>query len=113
MNTLQQIFAQKKTVIIEGGVLILVLIGSYYLYSTFSVSETTTTKPAINQSLLGKNFILLLKLINQDKVSFKDTNLPNSQLLGQLQDFSEVIAPTAVRGRDNPFAPYDSSRPLR
>ncbi len=113
MNTLQQIFAQKKSAIIEGVVLVIVLVGSYYLYTTFSTSDTTTTKPAINQSLLGKNFVLLLKLINQDKVSFKDTNLPNAQLLGQLQDFSEVITPTTVRGRDNPFAPYDSSRPLR
>ena len=109
---LQQLFAAKKSMILEGIVLVLVVIGGYYLYTTFSVTDTTT-KPAINQKLLGKNLVTFLKLINQDKVSFRDVNLPNAQLVSELQDFSEVIASTTSRGRDNPFVPYAPSRSIR
>jgi LPS O-antigen subunit length determinant protein (WzzB/FepE family) len=113
MNNLSSFFAQKKTIIIEAAVLTAVVIGMLYAYSIFTSEDATVTQPAINQQLLGQNFILFLKAVNQDKVSLRETAFLNTTFVAQLQDFSETISPTASRGRSDPFTPYASSRPIR
>ncbi len=110
---MQSFFLQKKTLIIEVAVLIAFLGGMYYLYMSFSEDSTTTTPVAINEQLLGQNFVLFLKVVNQDRISFRDISFMDSALVSQLRDFSEVIDPTESRGRLDPFVPYASSRPLR
>ncbi|MFA6608435.1 MAG: hypothetical protein WCT07_00805 [Candidatus Paceibacterota bacterium] len=106
-------FLQKKTLITEIVVLVLFLGGIYYLYTAFSEPTSTTTQNSINQQLLGTNFIVFLKAVNQDKLSFKESSLMNSQLVKQLQDFSVTIGPTDSRGRLDPFIPYASTRSIR
>ncbi len=106
-------FTQKKTVVIEIVVLILFLVGMYYLYISFSEEQATVTTSQANQALLGQNFTLFLKAVNQDKLSFKDVSFLSSDFASQLQDFSQNFPPTVVRGRVDPFVPYASSRPLR
>jgi LPS O-antigen subunit length determinant protein (WzzB/FepE family) len=110
---MQSFFVQKKTILIEAVVLILFLFGMYYLYTSFSEESATVTPSAINEQLLGQNFILFLKVINQDRISFRDTSFMNSELVKQLRDFSEEIGMNDTRGRVDPFVPYASSRPLR
>lgn len=110
---IQQLFLQKKTLVIEMVVLVLFLVGMYYLFSSFSEPSTTTTQTQINQQLLGTNFVLFIKAVNQDKLSFKEMSFVNSPLVQQLQDFSVTIGPTESRGRLDPFTPYATSRPIR
>jgi ABC-type maltose transport system permease subunit len=111
---LPPIFAQKKNILIEVAVLIVFLGILYYVYTAFSQDQTTTTTTTINQQLLGQNFVLLLKAVNQDKLSLQDIPvIMNSKLVPQLQDFSEVIPRTTVRGRLDPFVPYAFTRPIR
>jgi hypothetical protein len=110
---MQSFLIQKKTLIIEMLVLVVFLGGSYYAYVTFSADDVITTQPAINQSLLGQNFVLFLKAVQEDKLSFKDVKFADSKLVDQLEDYSETIGTTTARGRVDPFIPYASSRPLR
>ncbi len=110
---MQSFFVQKKTVLIEAAVLILFLAGGYYLYTSFSEGEATIASTQVNEQLLGQNFVLFLKVVNQDRISFKDINFMDSALVAQLRDFSEFIPINDSRGRVDPFTPYASSRPLR
>lgn len=110
---MQSFFVQKKTVIIEAVVLILFLAGMYYVYTSFSQDETTTVDSQVNEQLLGQNFVMFLKVVNQDRISFRDVGFLDSSLVQQLRDFSEVIGINESRGRADPFSPYDSSRPIR
>jgi hypothetical protein len=110
---MQSFLVQKKTLIIEMLVLIAFLGGSYYAYTVFGADTTITTQPAINQSLLGQNFVLFLKAVQEDKLSFKDINFADSKLVEQLQDYSEIIDANKTRGRVDPFVPYAATRPLR
>lgn len=110
---MQSFFVQKKTVIIEAAVLILFLFGAYYLYSSFSEGTSTVTETQMNEQLLGQNFVLFLKVVNQDRISFRDINFMDSELVKQLRDFSEIITINDTRGRADPFVPYASTRPLR
>lgn len=104
---------QKKSMYIEVFILMLFLAGMYYLYTLFSQPTTTTTTSQASEQLLGQNFVLFLKAVNQDKLSLRDTGFMNSELVQQLQDFSETISPTTFRGRLNPFTPYASTGSLR
>lgn len=106
------IFIHKKTVIIEVLVLLAFMGGVYYFYTNFSEKSATTTV-SHNEQLLGQNFIVLLKAINQDKISFVQKSFLNSSLVNQLQDFSEVILPTDSRGRAEPFSSYASPGSIR
>lgn len=110
---MQSFFIQKKTIIIEAVVLIVFIFGIYYLYTNFSEGSTTVSSPAINEQLLGQNFVLFLKVVNQDRISFADANFMDSALVKQLRDFSEFIPVNDSRGRVDPFVPYASSRSLR
>ena len=110
---MQSFFVQKKTVIIEAVVLILFLFGIYYVYTSFSEGSTSVSETKINEQLLGQNFVLFLKVVNQDRISFTDANFMDSALVRQLRDFSETISTNDTRGRVDPFVPYASTRPLR
>ncbi len=106
-------FLQKKTLIMEIGILVVFLIGMYYLYTMFSEPDTTTTSSQASEQLLGQNLTLFLKAVRNDKLSFDTSSFMNQPLIEQLQDFSETIIPASSRGRDDPFAPYAFTRPLR
>lgn len=110
---MQSFLVQKKTLIIEVAVLVVFLMGIYYLYTSFSQAETSVSQPQINEQLLGQNFVLFLKVINQDRISFQDTTFMQSELIMKLRDFSEVIGENETRGRVDPFVPYASSRSVR
>ncbi|MEZ0208847.1 MAG: hypothetical protein ACAH17_01565 [Candidatus Paceibacterota bacterium] len=110
---MQSFFVQKKTVIIEGLVLVLFLGGMYYLYTMFSEETATTTTTTINQQLLGQNFVLFLKAVNEDKISFSGINFMDSALVAQLRDYSQTIGINDSRGRVDPYSPYASSRSIR
>ncbi len=110
---MQSFFVQKKTVIIEGAILVLFLFGAYYLYTSFSEDSASVSETKINEQLLGQNFVLFLKVVNQDRISFTDANFMDSALVRQLRDFSEIISTNDTRGRVDPFVPYASTRPLR
>lgn len=105
-------FVQKKKIILEAAILIAFLYGCYYVYSMLN-QDTTTTTTSVNEQLLGQNFILFLKAVNKDRISFKDTNFLDNNLVKQLRDFSETISINDSRGRVDPFVPYASTRPLR
>ncbi len=110
---MQSFFVQKKTVIIEAAILLLFLFGAYYLYTSFSEGSASVSETKINEQLLGQNFVLFLKVVNQDRISFTDANFMDSALVRQLRDFSETISTNDTRGRVDPFVPYASTRPLR
>ena len=110
---MESFFVQKKTVIIEGLVLVLFLAGMYYLYTTFSEDTATVSTASVNEQLLGQNFVLFLKAVNQDRLSFREVSFMDSDLVRQLRDYSETIGVNETRGRVDPFVPYASSRPIR
>lgn len=105
-------FVQKKRILIEAAVLIAFLYGCYYLYTSFSQDSTVSTAPP-NEQLLGQNFVMFLKVVNKDRISFKDVSFLDSDLVKQLRNFSETISINDSRGRVDPFVPYASTRPLR
>jgi hypothetical protein len=106
-------FTTKKNVIIESIILIAFLIGGYYLYGMLTATDAQTTEVAVNEQLLGQNLVLFLKSKSQDPLSFKDISFINSQLVKSLEDNTEIINPTQIRGRMDPFVPYALTRPLR
>lgn len=110
---MQSFFVQKKTVLIEAAILIAFLGGMFYLYTIMSEGEATTANSQANEQLLGKNFVLFIKAVNQDKLSFREADFMNSDLVQRLRDFTETILPSETRGRVDPFLPYASTRPLR
>lgn len=110
---MQSFFVQKKTVIIEVVVLIAFLFGGYYLYSSFSEGTTTVSQGSVNEQLLGQNFVLFLKIVNQDRISFQGITFMDSELVQQLRDFSETISINPTRGRSDPFMPYAATGPVR
>ncbi len=99
------IFAEKRNMIIEIVVLCLFLGAMYYGYTIFSEKSPTTTA-STNEQLFGPNLTILLKAVNQDNLVLKDVSFMNSELVRQLQDFSEIITQNATRGREDPFIPY-------
>ena len=110
---LPSFFVQKKTLIIEMAVLVIFLGGMYYLYTIFSEQSSVTTQTQGSEQLLGQNITLFLKAVRQDKLSFDTSSFMSQPLIEQLQDFSETIVPASSRGRDDPFAPYAFTGPLR
>lgn len=109
---ISNLFVEKKKIIIEVIILVAVLAGGYYFYSNFSEKSATTTV-SMNEQLLGQNFVVLLKAINQDNISFAQKSFLDSALVRQLQDFSETILPNDSRGRSDPFTAYASTRSIR
>lgn len=97
-------FSEKRNMIIELVVLVAFLGALYYGYTVLSTQSPTVTSSG-NQALLGPNLTLLTKAVNEDHLSFSDFSFMNTELVRQLQDFSEVIGPNASRGRDDPFVP--------
>ena len=97
----------------EVIVLIAFLGGMYYVYTIVSTESAVTVPSQANQQLLGQNFVLFLKAVNQERLSLQDPSFMNSELVKQLQDFSETILPESTRGRIDPFVPYASTRPIR
>lgn len=91
--------------IIEGVILVLFLGALYYGYTLFGEQSPTTTMTN-NQQLFGPNLTLLLKAVNEEHLVLKDVSFMNTELVRQLQDFSEIIAPNETRGRDDPFVPF-------
>jgi hypothetical protein len=110
---MQSFFVQKKTLILEILILVLFLGGIYYLYTIMREGGSVTVQGEVSEQLLGQNFVLFLKIVNQDKISFREADFLNSDLVQRLRDFSETILPTDSRGRADPFVPYASTRPLR
>ncbi len=110
---MQAFFVQKKTVIIEVAILIAVLAGGYYLYTQFTTQDVTTVAASPNEQLLGQNFIMFIKAVDQENLSFKNRNFFDSELVQQLQDYSETIGINPTRGRTDPFSPYAFTGSLR
>lgn len=110
---MQSFFITKKTLIMEVAALAIFLGGMYYLYTIFSVGSSTTTPSQMNEQLLGQNFVLFLKAVNEDKISFSGVNFMDSPLVKQLRDYSQTITINESRGRVDPFTPYASTRPVR
>lgn len=100
----QTIFKEKKNLIVEVLALFALIGALYYGYTIFSEQSPTTTSTS-NQELFGPNLTLLLKAVNEDHLVLKDVSFMNSELVRQLQDFSETIGPNPTRGRDDPFIP--------
>lgn len=114
MQPISTFFLQKKTLFVEIIILVMFLFGLYYVYTLFSEPTlTTTTNTSTNQDLLGENYVLFIKAVNQDSLSFKDVSFINSDFVKQLQDFSVKIDPSYIHGRLDPFTPYASTRPIR
>ena len=114
MNIPQSV-TSKKSIIIELIVLVLFLVGIYFVYTSF-VDTTPTVDvatPALNQQLLGANLVVLLKAASQNSLSLGDASIMNSKLVKDLQDNTQNISENLSRGRLDPFTSYASSRPLR
>lgn len=110
---MEAFFKQKKTLIIEAAVVIVFLVGMYYLYTVFSEDTASVTTVQTNEQLLGKNLIEFLKATSQERLSFDTKGIMAEPLVQQLRDFTETISMTETRGRLDPFVPYAATRPLR
>ncbi|MCX6756741.1 MAG: hypothetical protein NTW35_01115 [Candidatus Nomurabacteria bacterium] len=97
--------SEKKSIIIEITILCVFLGALYYGYTLIS-EQTPVTTENTSQQLYGPNFTMLFKVINEDRVVLGPLSFMDSSIARQLEDFSEVISPNPVRGRENPFAPY-------
>lgn len=51
--------------------------------------------------------------LNRDNLSLKDKSFLDTYFTKHAKDFTTVAPSSTSRGRDNPFAPYDSSRSSR
>lgn len=96
----------KSIIFIEILVLVLFLGGAYYLYTQFSspsAEVSSVESDTAGQSLLGPKTLSFQKTSNQERLNFKLSS--ESELMKQLEDFSENIPTSAPEGRSNPFMP--------
>ena len=110
---MQSFFVQKKTIIIEVFILVIFLFGIFYLYTIMKEGGTTTVQSSASDHLLGPNLTMFVNAVNQEKISFRDADFMDSDIVQRLRDFSEIILPTESRGRADPFVPYASTGSLR
>lgn len=99
--------------LLEGAVVFLVIAGIIYFYLQFSQKDAVTIPTSTDSQLLGQNFVVLVRAINEDKISFTQKSFMQSPLVERLQDFSEEISLTESRGRAEPFSPYASTGSIR
>lgn len=107
------LFPHKKSMLVEGAVVLLLIGGIIYFYLQFSQKEAVTIPANVDGQLLGQNFVVLVRAINEDRISFTQKSFMQSPLVERLQDFSEEILPTESRGRAEPFSPYASTGSIR
>lgn len=74
------------------------------------LSDSVETRASID---LGANFTLLTEATRGNSMSFDTSEIINSKLSGIMQDFTQTIGRSDKRGRDDPFKPYDNTRPIR
>jgi hypothetical protein len=86
------------------------LVGAYFAYSMFKDEGSTTDVRTVD---LGPNITAFIAATAGKPLNFNMQKIFQAPLVAQLQDFSEVIPRTTSRGRENPFTPYASPRPIR
>lgn len=83
-------------------ILVVVLVG-YFVYQGFfatpEVDLNSNSNSYINNTKLGKN----VDILNKENLIF-NTNI-NNDLLSNIKDFSQIINPSNMTGRNNPFLP--------
>lgn len=108
----EDIFNGKKEIIIEFCVGILFVVGIYYVFNlvkTNSLPVTTT----VGSAGLNSNFSNVLQDLNKNTIDLSTTttaSLQNNKIFGQLKPYYKTISPSNSLGRDNPFAPYATTR---
>ena len=110
INTIKE----KRVIIIEIGVALVLLIGGYYVVGLIQGDNgsMTVTKTA-NEHLLSQDFVVFLQMMNKKSINLKNTAFLDGSFVRELQNFTETINPTPTRGRLNPFIPYALTRPIR
>jgi hypothetical protein len=106
MQVPQSLQQHKGLLITLLGVILVAVLGLYLVNIYTAADSVTTTEASVNQSLLGQEFTLLLSAVSKEGISFRDTSFANSYYLRNAEDYTQIIVPSASRGRDNPFAPY-------
>lgn len=109
-------FLEKNKILVSAVIGALIFIGlGYWFIFVFLKSDAgvTTTSPSTGTSLLPKNFVMISNALNKDKLSLKDKSFLDSYFIKHAKDFTTVAPTSTVRGRENPFAPYDFTRSSR
>jgi hypothetical protein len=103
-------FFEKNKVLVIGGLagVLACLIGLYFVYKFFISSATPTTVDISSANkLLPKNLINLGDTIKKDGLSLANTSFKDSEFMKRAIDYTTITPTSTVRGRDNPFLPYD------
>ncbi|MCR4334271.1 MAG: hypothetical protein NUV47_00875 [Patescibacteria group bacterium] len=99
---MQQISKNKTILSVVILVLILGLIGYFYVSSSGNNSDILLqVEETQNDQIVGKDLLMALNRLNA--ITLDDSLLKDS-VFNSLNDFSVTIVPQAV-GRDNPFSP--------
>lgn len=98
--------------IVEIVVGIGVLVGGYFGY-TYLFSDESTSEKKVIPAQLGPNMASFSNFIAKEKINFDTIAVLDTPFVKSLVDYSQTFATTSVRGRLNPFVPYDLTRPLR
>lgn len=107
---MENLFVQKKKIIIEIAILVAFLAGIYFLYQMLSAGSGEVSRVQTNEQILGANFMLFLQA--QESLSFNTSSI-KAKIVNQLVDHSQIINPTDSRGRADPFSPYAATRSIR
>ncbi len=105
----EDIFSGKKEIIVEFFIGILFVVGVYYLFNIVKDSSSPVTTNTAGASS-GSSFNNLLQDLDKDKINLDEKTFQQSNLFGQMKDFSRTILPSNTPGRDNPFNIYVTPR---
>lgn len=100
---------QNKTLVI-GGIagLIAMLIAGYFVYSFMQSNNAPVTVDAsVAKAFLPANLKKFDDTTKKDKLDLKNTAFKESEFVKRAKDYSTTVPTSTVRGRDNPFLPYD------
>jgi flagellar basal body-associated protein FliL len=99
--------------IVTAVVCLLILVGGYFGYTYLFSTDDTTSEQQIVPAKLGQNMSVFTSFVSKNKINLDAVTALNDPFVTSLVDYSETFATTSVRGRLNPFVPYDLTRPLR
>lgn len=101
------ILKQKKVLIVEIAVAILIIIGGFYFVVTLQKSSDVTTKQKVEQNLT-QEFLLFLDITSKNNIIDnlnKVNTLFQNQFILNGKDFTVTVNREDVPGRLDPFTP--------
>lgn len=99
-----EILKNKKVIILEVFVMILILAVGYYFVLNLKQVPIVTTETSSKQVLSDK-FTLFLNATKKNNLDLNTEDLFQKKFVQSLHDFTVIVDKEETRGREDPFSP--------